>query len=137
MPRCPTLLFVQQSRAADEVLFVQVDQFAQADLRRRILLLCDERLFAADVIHLDQDESSFDASHVQRQHAGGMQVEALASIGECIPDLHRLFPGNPDLVAEVSGIARTRDIDGNTGNGSVGHAEVFQVLDFGLGHGFE
>ena len=45
---------------------------------RRVLLRRNQRLLAADVIDIGENESRLDARHVERQHARGMNVEPLA-----------------------------------------------------------
>ena len=52
---------------------------------------------------------------------------------EGVPDFDGIFPGNPDLVAEVAGVAGTRDVHGHAGDFAAGDAKIFQVGDVGFG----
>src|SRR5215469_10731565 len=114
-----------------------MNQLAQADFVRRVLLRGNERFLAADVIHVGEDEPCLDTRHIECKHSGGMNVEASAGIRQSVPDFDGVLPGNPDLIAEVAGVARARDVDRYTADLAARFAEIFQVLDVGFGDAFE
>ena len=91
--------------AADERPFLEIDEPRHAELVRRVLLRLDHRLPAAVEINVDEEQPGLDPGHVEREHAGGMQIERRSDVGECIPDGERRVPWHPDLVAEVAGVA--------------------------------
>ena len=66
-----------------------------------------------------------------------MNVEGLTFADQRVPDFYRVFPGHPDFVAQISGVAGAGDIDGNAGDFSAGDAKIFQVGDIGVGDGFQ
>src|SRR5690348_14444607 len=118
-----------QSRATDEVLFLEMHHAAEAQLVRRELLRRNERLPRTGVIDIQQQQSRLNASYIQRQHARRMQIELLARASKCVPDAQRVFPVGPNLVAKIPCITGSGNVDRNSCNLAAGHAEVLQIRD--------
>ena len=74
---------------ADEPPLVEADEPAETHLVRRVSLRVDQRLLAAEEIHVDQQQPGLDARDVERQHAGRLDVERLAAVHQRVPDARR------------------------------------------------
>src|ERR1051326_4353402 len=64
-------------------LTARVNKFvagSHAELEGRIRLRGDHRLAAAEEIDFDQQQPGLDARHVERQHAGRLDVERLSLV---------------------------------------------------------
>ncbi len=59
-------LLALQREPADEVALVQVDEPAEPDLERRIVLVGVDRVARRRVVDLDQDEAGLEPDHVER-----------------------------------------------------------------------
>src|SRR5262249_37595339 len=55
---------------------------------------------------------------------------------ERVPDLYRIAPVDPDLVAQVAGVSGAGDIYGHACDLAAGHAEILQLGDVGYANGF-
>ena len=74
-----------------------------------ILLLRYQSFLAADVVHFNQQQARFNARHVERQHAGGMNIKALARVHERVPDLHGIAAvvhRNPNFITQIARVSR-------------------------------
>src|SRR5215831_13972683 len=113
LPGDTLFILPEQRGPSDKVFLLQMNHPAETKLKRRVLLLSDERLFAAVVIYLNQKQASFNAGYVERQHACGMNVEAATGIHKSVPYFDRVActvatpaaQGNPDLIPEIAGVA--------------------------------
>ena len=121
----PAFGFSGERVATNEIFFLQIHQFAEANFGRRVTLRIDERFFAGEVVHFDEDKSGFDASDVERDHSRGMDVEGLSFVHEFVPDFHGLLPRNPDFVAEIARVASAGNVHGNAADFSVRDAKIF------------
>src|SRR5581483_4383784 len=130
----PAYFLFYQGLPADEAFLVVVDQFSQAKLRGTEFLRRNERLLAAYVVDIGENESGFDAGNIEGQHPSGMDVETASSLHQRVPHLQRVIPRNPDFVAHVAGVSRTGDVDWNAANAAAGLAEVLQIFNVGLGY---
>ena len=106
LPCRAAALFFSERRTADEWTFVELHEPAEPHFERRVLLRFDQRLFAAVEVDVDEQQSRFDASDVEREHAGWVNVEGLSCFHERVPDLDRAVPRHPDLEAEIACVAR-------------------------------
>jgi len=110
----------------------------EAELIRRILLRRNQRLFRADVIDLDQQQSCLYARHIQRQHSGGVNIELLARVHQRVPNRDGVIPvmsviqWNPYFVAEVAGVSGARNIHRHAGNLAHRFSEILQIRNVGL-----
>src|SRR6185369_4120777 len=87
---------------------------------------------AAVEVDVDQQQSCFDARDVERQHAGRMNIKSASGINQCIPNFDRVFGRDPDLVAEVAGVAGSRNLDRHICDGAFSHTKVLEVCDVGV-----
>src|SRR5580698_8541335 len=104
-----------------------IDHLAEAEFVGRIILRCNQSFLAAGVIDFDEQQSGFDASYVERQHAGSVNVEAFADFHYGIPDFYRVVPGQPDFVSQIAGVAGARNIHGDACDLPVSHAEILRL----------
>src|SRR6185436_18024070 len=101
----------------------ELDEAAEPHLERRISLRLDQGLLAAVEVDVDQQQARFDAGDVEREHAGGVNVEGTAAAHQRIPDVDGAIPRHPDLVTEIARVAGARDVDRHAADGAAGHAE--------------
>src|SRR5207344_3477865 len=99
---------------ADERGLREVDERAEADLERRVVLLGADRVTGAGVLGLDQDQAGLDARDIERADAGGTDAVRLASLPQRVPHVRRRAGVDPDLVAQVAGVPGSRDVDVDT-----------------------
>ena len=118
-------------------MFVGLHQTIETYFVRRVLLRLDQRLLAAVEIDVDEQQPRLDTGDVERKHADRMDVEGAAFGHQFVPHVDRTIPGHPDLVAEIAGIAGSRNVDRDAGNRSAGHAKVLQQTDVGIRDGGE
>ena len=104
----------------------------EAQLVRRIFLRRNQRLLRADVIDFDQEQPRLHASHIERQHSGGMDIELLALVHQRVPDFDSFVPWHPNFVAEVAGVSGARNIHRHAGNLARRFSEVLQIRDVGF-----
>src|SRR5262245_42231056 len=79
------LLLLDQRVATDEPCFFQIDEAAETQLEWRVFLPLYKRLLAAVEVDIDQQQAGFDARHIEREHASGMQVEGRAFRHKGVP----------------------------------------------------
>ena len=106
---------------------VEVDQPAEPDLARRVVLLGVHRVAGRRVVDLEQDESGFEADDVEGEHPGRPDAVRAAGRDERVPDLDRARGRDPQLVAEVAGVAGPRDVDRDLADLRGAAPEVAQV----------
>ena len=135
--RAAILFFAGESVAADEIVFFQIHELAEADFRRRIFLRRDEGFFAGGVVHFDEDQAGFNSGDIERNHSSRMNIEGFAFFYELVPDFSGIFPGHPNFKAEVAGVARARDIDGHASDLAARDAEIFEVGYVRVGGGLK
>src|SRR5262249_47397476 len=126
------LALLYQRSLADKIFLIEMNHSSEAQFVRRVSLLRDQGLLAADVVNLNEKQAGLNAGNVEREHAGGVDIKLPPGIHERVPDLHGFIPGNPDLVAEVAGVAGAGDVDRHAGDLAAGYAEIFQVGDVSL-----
>ena len=103
----PFALPFQCPAAHEAGLLVELHREAQAGLGRRDLEHLDLGVGRRHVVDIDQHQARLDPRHVERQQAGGLQAVGGPSDRERIPQRLRVLRGNPELVAEVAGVAGT------------------------------
>src|ERR671928_1088483 len=113
MPDRAALLLRRDGIAADEVATLEVDHPAEAELQRRRLARFEHHLLRAEVVDAEQHEARFDAGHVERVERRGLDAMRLSSFHQRVPHRQRLLALDPNLVAEVAGVAGAADPDGN------------------------
>ena len=104
----------RQRQLPDEVGLLEIHEPAQPELVRGVVLLRVERVAGRGVVHLEQDQPGLEPDDVERQHPGRPDPVRRAGVHQRVPDLDRALRGDPDLVAEVAGVAGPRDVDGDT-----------------------
>jgi hypothetical protein len=91
--------------SADEAALGERYETSETHLVRGVLLRFDERLLAAEEIHVDQQESRLDARDIQGEHPNRLDVIRLALLHQRVPHPHRVSRRNPDLIAQITGVA--------------------------------
>ena len=76
-----------------------------------------------------QQQARLDAQHAQRRQPVWQDAVALERIPQCVPDGDRVRGLDPDLVAEVAGVAGPRDRHRPRADGARGDAEERQPCD--------
>ena len=95
---------------------VQLDEPAEADLERRVVLLGGDRVHGARVLGLDQDQAGLDPGDVHR--ADPHRVDAVGPAGgeDGVPDGQGPLRGDPELVAAIARVAGPRDAHVDAGD---------------------
>ena len=123
----PASVLGGQGALADELGLVQVDQPAEPDLVRRIGLVGVHRVAGAGVVDLEQDQAGLQADDVEGDHPGRPDAVWLAGDGQRVPHVDGSLGGDPQLIAEVAGVAGPADVDGRARDGRRAAPEVAQV----------
>ena len=66
-----------------------------------------------------------------------MQIKLPTSSTQRVPNFDRIFPINPDFVADISRITGARDVHWHASDFAAGHAEIFQIRNFRLGYSLQ
>ena len=98
--RCPRACSSRSARWPMNRPLSRLTSRPETHFVRRVELLVDQRLLAAEEIHVDQQQPGLDARHVEREHAGRLDVERLAPVHERVP--------HPNGVACRASRSRTR-----------------------------
>src|SRR4030095_6056723 len=125
-------MLVDQSPSTNKLLLIQLHQTAESHLEWCVRLVFYQRLLAAIEIDVDEQETGLDAGNVECEHACGADVEWPRAAHERVPHLNGAIPRNPDLVAQISRVARARDVYRHARDRSARHSEIFQVRDVGV-----
>src|SRR2546430_1306802 len=80
---------------------------------------------AAAEIDVDEEQAGLDARDIERQHAGRLQIERRPGPHQRVPHRERARPRDPDLVAEVAGVAGARNVDRHARDLAAGHTKIF------------
>ena len=123
------LSFLFESGASDEILFFQIDQFAKADFAGSEFLRRDYGALAGGVVDLDENEAGLDASDIECDHSGGMNVEGAPFGHQFIKNSDAIFPRHPDFVAEVAGVTRAGNVDRDAGDSAMSDSKIFEARD--------
>jgi hypothetical protein len=130
--------FALERKPADEVGLVEGDEPAEPDLERAVALLRVHRVTGRGVVDLEQDQARLQPDDVEREHPGRADRVVLAGRPQRVPERDGPPGVDPQLIAEVAGVARARDVDRDlpaTGPDRRGATpEVAQVVE-GLARG--
>ena len=88
---------------------VKVDQPAELQLERRLVVFEVDGLEGLGEIHERHDETGLEACHVGRRFAVRLNAVILTGGVHGVPEFQRQLTGDPELVAEVAGEAGPRD----------------------------
>src|SRR5688572_27954854 len=106
---------------------VELHETTQTDLERRVLQLRSERVPGACVLSLDQDQARLQAADVQGLDPCRPDAVAGADLEEVVPHGERFLHRDPQLVAEVAGVAGPRHVDVGAGDPGGAAPEVSEV----------
>src|SRR5262245_63403249 len=130
-------MLVDQSPSAYKWRLIELHQTAESHLEWCVRLVVYERLLAAIEIDVDEQKAGLDAGNVEREHACGADVEWPSAAHERVPHLNGAIPRHPNLVAQISRVARARDVNRHARDRAARHSEIFQVRDVGVSHRVE
>ena len=101
----------------------------EADLAGRVVLLGVHRVPGRRVVDLDEDQPRLEPDDVEGEHPGRPDAVGRPRGHQRVPDLDRALGRDPQLVAEVAGVAGPRHVDGDLADLRGAAAEVAQVRE--------
>ena len=104
----------------------------EAELDRRRALLVVEGKSAGVEIDTDQHQACLDAGHQQRALADGQDTPPGAGLLQRVPHLDGSIGTDPQLVAEVAGVARARDVHWHVADLGGAVVEEAEAGDLGI-----
>src|SRR5687768_7580325 len=102
-----------QLLATDEKILRKIHRPAQTNLERRVFLRLNERLFRADIVDFEQNETRFEPSDIERKHSRCFKAVWLAFIGKDVPYTLCISGRQPYFISEVTGVTGAGNGDRN------------------------